>query len=468
MTVSPPSRAQARTGPGRPTALFPRVPGQTPRLVVHGDGVYLYDEAGRRYLDGAAGAAVCALGHGHPELLRAIEGQLHELAYAHGLTFATPALLAAAERLARTAPGGGPWRAYFVSGGSEAVETALKIARQLALARGEGTRFKVLTRRVAYHGATLGALALSGQPARRRAFAPLMPPIAAKVAPAYCYRCPFGRTPDRCALECAQDLERAVLEEGPENVLAFLAEPVSGSSAPGAHPPDDYWRVVREICNRHGLLLIADEVMSGLGRTGRWWAIEHGRVVPDLIVTAKGLGAGYVPVGAVLVPEALYRELVEAEPPEGPGFVHGFTFGGHPVAAAAAAATLEIVERDGLVRRAAELGDRLLRGLREALGAHPHVGRIEGRGLLLGIEFVRDRRTKEPFPVTARVRQRVAEAALERGLYVYPGGGSADGVRGDHVLIAPPLVIAPEQLDELVEKLKAAVEAALGASTGTG
>lgn len=431
-----------------------------PLLAVRGEGVYLYDAAGRRYLDAASGAAVCALGHGHPEVIATLRAQADKLAYAHPLRFTSPPMLELAEALTSTAPSNLS-RVYFVSGGSEANETAIKLARQYHLACGRPGKYKVISRRVSYHGATLGALALSGQVARRRAFAPMLLP-APTAAPAYCYRCPFGKTPDTCALECADDLERVILYEGPENVAAFIAEPVSGSSAPGAYPPDAYWRRIREICDRYEVLLIVDEVMSGMGRTGRWWAIQHSGVQPDLLTTAKGLGAGYTPIGAVLVSEEVYATLKRANLP----FVHGFTFGGNPLSCAVARKVLEILDRDGLVEWAQVQGEKLLALLRETLGDHPHVGEVRGRGLLLGVEFVADKDKKTPFPAEADIRGRVARACLERGLYVYPGGGSADGVRGDHILIAPPLIVEDVHLEQIATTLQAALEAVFAKGEG--
>jgi len=424
----------------------------TPIVIDHGDGVYLFDQEGKAYLDGGAGAAVCGLGHGHPEIVDSIRKQSEKLTYVHLSHFASDPLMELAGALVETAPANIE-RASFVSGGSEANETAIKIAHQYHRARGQSSKYKVISRYVSYHGATLGVLSLSGQVVRRRAFAPLLPDIAQKVAPAYCYRCPFGQTPDACALECADDLERVILHEGPENVSAFIAEPVSGASAPGVYPPDDYWRRIRDICDRYDVLLIVDEVMSGVGRTGQWWAIQHSGVEPDMITSAKGLGAGYTPIGATLLSGEISDALARAERP----FVHGFTYGGNPLSCAVAARVLEVMGRDDLVSQAQAKGDRLLTRLRNALGDHPHVGEIRGRGLLLGVEFVADKTTREPFPTEADVRSRLSRACLQQGLYLYPGGGSANGAKGDHVLIAPPLVIDDTQIDDLVEKLAAAV-----------
>ena len=432
----------------------------TPIAIDHGDGVYLVDTEGNSYLDGGAGAAVCGLGHSHPDVVDAIRKQSERLSYVHLSHFASAPLMELAEALVETAPANIE-RASFVSGGSEANETAIKIAHQYHRARGQSSKYKVLSRYVSYHGATLGVLSLSGQVVRRRAFAPLLPDIAQKIAPAYCYRCPFGQTPDACALPCADDLERVILHEGPENVSAFIAEPISGASAPGAHPPDSYWRRIREICDRYDVLLIVDEVMSGVGRSGQWWAIQHSGVEPDMITSAKGLGAGYTPIGATLLSGKICDALARAERP----FVHGFTYGGNPLSCAVAAKVLEVMRRDDLVSHAETKGDRLLTRLRKALGDHSHVGDVRGRGLLLGVEFVADSKTGEPFPAEENVRGRLSRACLDQGLYLYPGGGSAQGPKGDHVLIAPPLVIDDAQMDELVEKLTSAVRTVFDEAT---
>ena len=422
-----------------------------PILIERGEGVYLYG-GGKRYLDGASGAAVCSLGHGNEEVASALKTQAKTLSFAHMSKFATPPLLELTEKLVTTTPPNLS-RVYCVSGGSEANETAIKLARQYHLQRGHEAKHKVISRRVSYHGTTLGVLPLSGQPLRRRAFSPMML-HAPMTAPAYCYRCPFGKTPDGCALECALDLERVILEEGPENVSAFIAEPVSGSSAPGVHPPDPYWKKIRAICDRYDVLLIVDEIMSGAGRSGSWWAIQHSGVQPDLITAAKGISAGYVPIGAVIVSEEIYDTLVETRA----RFVHGFTYGGNPLACAVGSKVLDILQRDGLVERAQTQGNKLLSLLHQVLDTHPHVGDVRGRGLLLGVEFVADKASKTPFPVEDNIQSKLSQACLMRELYLYQGGGSVDGLRGDHVLIAPPLIVEDEQLEQIVARLSEAID----------
>jgi adenosylmethionine-8-amino-7-oxononanoate aminotransferase len=436
-------------------AAFFRDLTREPITIVRGEGVYLYDEQGKRYLDGASGAAVACLGHGNRELAEVLYTQAQRLSYAHPSKFATEPMLELAAKLAERAPE--PLtRVYFTSGGSESTETAMKLARQYALARGHMNKYKVISRRTSYHGATLGALSISGQVGRRQLFTPMMLPEP-MIAPTACYRCPFGKEPASCHFECADDLETVVLNEGPENIAAFIAEPIVGSSAPGRHPPDGYWQKIREICNRYEIVFIADEVMSGNGRSGKWWAMQHTGVSPDIITTAKGIGAGYTPLGAVLVKE----EIFEAMKRVAGNFRHGHTYAGNPLSCAVGVKVIEIIEREGLLDNVAYMGHLLLHRLIDEIGEHPHVGVIRGRGLLLGIEFVADKRSKRPFEASDNVRSAFSHACLERGLYVYQGGGNVDGVRGDHALLAPPFIIDEAHVEEMVSIIKEAVEAAM-------
>lgn len=432
--------------------LFLRDLGREPIEIVRGEGAYLYDSGGRRYLDAASGAAVASLGHGNRELAEVLASQAQRLAFAHPSKFATREALELAEKLVARAPEGLN-RVLFASGGSEATETAIKLARQYHLARGKPGKYKVITRRTSYHGATLGALALSGQAGRRQPFAPMML-AQPMIAPTSCYRCPFGREPASCDFECADDLETALGNEGAENVAAFIAEPIVGSSAPGRHPPDGYWTRIREICDRNDIVFIADEVMSGNGRSGRWWAMQHTGVAPDMLTTAKGISSGYSPLAAVLVRGEFHEAMRETTG----HFRHGHTFAGNPLSCVVGSRVIDIIERDGLLARVIHLGEVLKRGLEEALGSHPRVGVIRGRGLLLGVEFVADRGTRAPLPAELDFRSRYSHACLDEGLYVYQGGGNVDGRRGDHVLLAPPFIISDEQVSELVEALARALE----------
>lgn len=436
----------------RNSPLFLREPSREPIEIVAAEGCYLHGADGRRYLDAASGAAVASLGHGNREIARLMGDQAGRLAFAHPSKFVTREAHELAEKLAARAPAG-LHRVLFTSGGSESTETAIKLARQVQLARGRPAKHKVITRRASYHGATLGALSVSGQAGRRQPFTPMML-AQPMIAPTSCYRCPFGRRPDSCDFECGNDLDTVLRNEGSDDVAAFIAEPIVGSSAPGRHPPDGYWRRIREICDRHDVIFIADEVMSGNGRSGAWWAMQRTGVVPDLVTTAKGLSAGYSPLGAVLVRDEFYAEVRDL-----PGaFRHGHTFAGNPLSCAVGSRVIDIIERDGLLPRVAELGDRLKARLREALGGHPNVGVVRGRGLLLGVEFVEDRDSRRPFPAEAAFRTRFAHACLREGLYVYEGGGHVDGLQGDHVLLAPPFIFDDHQVEELVAGTARALE----------
>lgn len=447
------ARTAAITGamPELNSAVFLRDLGRAPIVITQGDGVFLFDAAGRRYLDAAAGAAVASLGHGNREIAETITRQSQTLTYAHPEKFATEPMLELASMLAERAPPG-ITRVYFTSGGSESTEAAIKLARQYHHVRGVATKYKTLSRRVSYHGATLGALAISGQLKRRELFMPLLM-CEPQVAGADSYRCGSCRTEPACTLDCAEDLERVIAKEGAATVAAFVAEPIVGSSNPGSYPPDDYWRRIREICDRNDVLFIADEVMSGNGRSGHWWAMQHSDVTPDIILTAKGIGAGYAALGAVLTTEGVYETVRRSG-----SFRHGHTYAGNPLACAVGCQVIRIIERDGLLDNVRRMGKLLLHGLEEVLIDHPLVGTIRGRGLLLGVEFVEDKAARVPFPVDRDIQTKVALACLSRGLYVYQGGGSAGGHLGDHVLIAPPFMIDERNVEEIVSSLKAAVD----------
>jgi len=423
-----------------------------PLILDSGKGVYLYDEEGNEYLDAASGAAVCALGHGNSEIATVMKEQAEKLNYTHTSDYASRPLIEFSERLASISPEG-LRKVHPVSGGSESNETAVKLARTYHKMRGDSERYKIVSRSSSYHGATLGALSLSGKTSRQRDYAPMMMPNP-KITPAYCYRCPFDEAPTSCSLECADDLERAIVQEGEETVSGFIAEPVSGASAPGVHPPDEYWERIREICDKYGILLIVDEVMSGMGRTGKWWGIDHTNVEPDMICSSKGLGSGYTPLGAVVIHHKIYRTVKKAEG----SFNHGFTYEGNPISSAVGSEIIKIMQRDGLVDRAAAMGDILLARLKESLGDHPNVGEIRGRGLLIGVEFVRDRETKEPFGRESNLPVKIREAGIEHGIHVYPGGSPINGVWTDHVMLAPPFTITEEHVAEIVSGLRDAVE----------
>ncbi len=411
--------------------------------VDRGEGIYIYDTQGKQYIDGSGGAAVVCIGHGVKEIAEAMMRQAGRISFSHSSQFTSEASIGLAARLVELAPRG-LTRVYFLSGGSEAIETAVKLARQYQVERGKPEKYKVISRWTSYHGNTLGALSLSGHTGRRKNYLPLMLHTP-HIQPAYCYRCPFGRQPGQCSLECAGDLEKTILYEGPDSVSAFIAEPVVGATAGVLVPPDGYFQKIREICDRYDVLFISDEVMTGVGRTGRNFGVDHSNVAPDMIVTAKGLSSGYTPIAAVLAREEIHKTIQE-----GSGvFVHGHTYCQNPLSAAIAVAVIDYLRKNDLIARSARMGSYFLRAL-QALYKHELVGDIRGQGLFAGIEFVKDRKTKEPFAPKLRLNAVIANRAFEKGLIVYPGGGGADGVRGDHILLAPPFIITEKQIDQLV------------------
>jgi hypothetical protein len=433
--------------------VFPRHTGSNPPVAVRGEGCYIIGADGRRWLDGSGGAAVSCLGHSDPDVIAAIREQAGTLAFAHTGFFTSEPAERLADRLIAQAPAGIE-RVYLVSGGSEAVEAALKLARQYFLEIGQPDRHRIIARRQSYHGNTLGALAAGGNAWRREPFAPLLMETT-HVAPCYEYR---GRAPGESAEDygsrVAQELESEILRLGPETVAAFIAEPVVGATAGAVPPVPGYFARIREICDRYGVLLILDEVMCGMGRTGTLFACEQDGIAPDIVTIAKGLGAGYQPVGAMLCSGAIYA-AIEA----GTGFFqHGHTYIGHPVACAAADAVVAKLTEGGMAARAAATGAKLRTALEDAFGQHPHVGDIRGRGMFLGLEFVEDRDTKAPFDPSRALHKRLKAAAFEAGLICYPMGGTIDGRQGDHVLLAPPFILTDDQIGELVDKLGRAID----------
>jgi adenosylmethionine-8-amino-7-oxononanoate aminotransferase len=419
-------------------------------IVDRGEGVYLYDTVGRRYLDAAGGALVVSIGHGVEEIAEAMAAQARRVAFAHGTQFTSEPLETYAAALGAIVPMAAA-RVYLVSGGSEAVETALKLARQVWVARGESGRYKMVARWSSYHGATLGALSASGRTALRRPYSPLLAGFA-HIAPAYCYRCPFGQIHPSCDVACADALEAEIRRQGPETVAAFVAEPIVGATLAAAVPPPEYWPRVQEICNHYGVLLIVDEVMTGCGRTGRWFAAEHWNVKPDILVTAKGASSGYFPLGLVMAKE----ELVEALR-SGPGsFTHGFTHANGVMGAAVGLAVLRYMQAHDLVRASARMGSYLLEKL-QTLREIPAVGDVRGRGLMAGVELVADQASKRPFRRSQKVAERVQAAAMARGIIVYYGAGLSDGVDGDAVLLGPPFIVTEAQIDEIVATLGEAI-----------
>lgn len=426
-----------------------------PPRAVRGDGVYVIDADGRRYLDACGGAAVSCLGHSHPAVIEAVRSQVATLPYAHTSFFTTDVMEQLADTIIASAPGMG--KVLLLSGGSESVEAALKLSRQYFVEAGQPDRRLFIARRQSYHGNTLGALSTGGNEWRRRFFAPIMMP-GNHIAPCFEYReRPADELPADYALRVADELEARILELGADNVAAFVAETVVGATAGAVTAVPGYFQRIREICDRYGIHLILDEVMCGTGRTGTMMAYEQEGIVPDMVTMAKGLGAGYQPIAALLC-----RDEITDVIRQGSGFFqHGHTFMGHATAVAASLATLRTIHDDGLLDNVRERGASLLAALRTSLGEHPNVGDVRGRGLFIGVEFVADKADKAPLDPATKTHNKVQLAALQRGLMVYGMGGTVDGRQGDHVLIAPPYIFTPDHEAELVEKLSAAVAATL-------
>jgi len=425
-------------------------------VAIGGKGIEIFDAQGKAYIDASGGAAVSCLGHGHPDVTAAIHAQADKLAYAHTSFFTTQVAETLADRLIEDAPAGLS-HVYFVSGGSEAVEAALKMARQYFVEIGQPERRNVIARRQSYHGNTLGALATGGNEWRRTQFRPLLIETH-HIDPCFAYRYQLpGESDQDYAARAAQELENKILELGPETVIAFVAETVVGATAGAVPPVADYLKRVRAICDRYSVLLILDEVMCGMGRTGTLHACEQDEISPDIMTIAKGLGGGYQPIGAVLLGQHIYDAFAK-----GSGFFqHGHTYLGHPIACAAALAVQEVIRRDGLLTNVRSMGSRLRQRLGDRFGNHPHVGDIRGRGLFMGIELVEDRSTKAVFDPKEKLHVRIKREAMARGLMVYPMGGTIDGARGDHVLLAPPFIVDETIVDTIVERLGDAVDTAL-------
>jgi len=438
------------------THILHRSPNAVMPVAITGSGVEIVDAEGRRYLDASGGAAVSCLGHGHPDVLAAMRRQLEALAYAHTSFFTTEVAERLADRLIEDAPPGIS-HVYLVSGGSEAIEAALKMARQYFVEIGQPERRHVIARRQSYHGNTLGALAVGGNAWRRAQFEPLLIETH-HIDPCYAYRMRReGESDADYAARAAQALEDKLVEIGPDRVIAFVAETVVGATAGAVPPVGDYFERIRTICDRYGVLLILDEVMCGMGRTGTLHACEQEGVAPDLMAIAKGLGGGYQPIGAVMLTQRIFEAFAMGSG----AFQHGHTYMGHPMAAAAALAVQEVIRRDGLLANVVEMGARLERRLKERFGQHPFVGDIRGRGLFRALELVSDRASKQPFDPATKLHARIKREAMARGLMVYPMGGTVDGVQGDHVLLAPPFIIEGSQVDAIAERLAASLDAAL-------
>ncbi|WP_018315605.1 aspartate aminotransferase family protein [Bradyrhizobium sp. WSM2793] len=427
---------------------------ETPPKAIGGEGIYLFAEDGRRIIDASGGAAVSCLGHQHPRVIAAMAKQASTLAYAHTAFFSSEPAEALAETLVGHEPGGLAY-AYFVSGGSEAIEASIKLARQYFIERGEPQRQHFIARRQSYHGNTLGALAAGGNAWRRAPYAPLLSAAFSHVTPAFAYHEKRdGESDAQFVARLAAELEAEFQRLGPNTVAAFLAEPVVGATAGAVTAPDGYFRAVREICDRHGALLILDEVMCGMGRTGTTHAWEQEGVAPDIQAIAKGLGGGYQPIGAMLAS----GKIIETIRAGSGAFQHGHTYLAHPLACAAALAVQQVIREDGLLERVKERGKQLEQRLTERFGNHRHVGDIRGRGLFWAIELVSDRASRTSFDPALKLNQKIKAEAFANGLGCYPGGGTVDGVRGDHVLLAPPYIASADEIDLIVDKLGTAVD----------
>ena len=442
---SPPAVAAESEG----RHLFPRSFTARYPVAVKANGIWIHDSTGKTYLDGCGGAVVSSIGHGVKEVADVMTRQAKRLAFAHSSHFVTRETMELASRIAALCPGDfkESGRVYLVSGGSEAIETAIKIARQYQIDSGRPGRTKIISRWQSYHGSSMGALALTGSVARRAFYQPMFADMP-HIAPCYCYRCPYDLKFPSCETACVEDLESAILQNGPDTIAAFIAEPIVGAALGAVPAVDGYWRRVREICSKYDVLMIADEVMTGIGRTGRNFGVDHWKVVPDLIVTGKGLSAGYAPLGAVIA-----RGHVAAALRAGHGyFEHGFTYSANPLSAAVGSAVLDYIAKNRLIARAARIGRTLEKKI-AALRRHRIVGDIRGIGLLWGVEIVRDRKSREPFAASLKVARRLYEACLDEGLVIYPGSGTRQGQDGDHFLIAPPFNVTSSELDELLVRL---------------
>ncbi len=417
-------------------------------LIKYGRGAYLYDLKGKKYLDGSGGAAVVNIGHGVREVVEAMSGQAGKVAYLSGLQFTHFPVEKLAEQVAEFLPFP-EGKVCFLTSGSEAIEAALKLARQYWVEMGKTGKDRFISRKPSYHGNTLAALGLSARKHYQEAFRPMLLK-SSKIHAPYCYRCPWEKSYPTCQMKCAYELEEEIQRLGKDKVAAFITEVIGGSSTGASVPPAEYLQIVRKICNKNDVLLIADEIMTGVGRTGKWLACDHFDLVPDIIVMGKGLTSGYVPLSAVATKKSLTDVLFK----RGKSFLHHQTFAHHPVACAAAVATLNRLRKNSLVQYCARIGDVLQKKL-NSLRSHPRVGDVRGRGLLIGIEFVKDQKKKKPFPRAQKYVERFVAGALEKGLILWPNIGHADGTNGDLVLVAPPFIITDREVSLIEEKLAA-------------
>ncbi|MBB6453369.1 adenosylmethionine-8-amino-7-oxononanoate aminotransferase [Salirhabdus euzebyi] len=416
--------------------------------VSYGSGVYLYDCNNKKYLDGSSGAVTASIGHGIPEILEAMNEQAKKVSFVYRSQFTSEPAEALAQKLSNIFPGDLNW-SFFVNSGSEATETAMKIAIQYWQERGIYTKNKVISRWMSYHGITMGALSMSGHVKRRERFVPLLNDFPTVSAP-YCYRCPFWENHMECSSLFAQELERAILRIGQENIAAFIAEPIIGAAGGAIVPPDNYYREMKAVCEKYHILFIADEVMTGVGRTGAMLAMEHWGVIPDIVSLGKGMSAGYTPMAATIVSDRIMEPILLGSK----SIMAGHTYSANPQSAAISLAVIEYIEKYNLVENAKKMGNYLNDKLRELSKEFGFVGDVRGKGLLIGIEFVSNKQTKKPFDREINFTNLVIERAKEEGLLIYPASAGVEGVNGDAVIIAPPLTISKDEVDELVERFK--------------
>lgn len=421
-------------------------------MAVRAEGIYIYDEEGKKYIDGSSGAVTVGIGHGVHEIIEAMNEQAEKVSFIYRSQFTTQPAELLAKKISELTPGDLNWT-FFVNSGSEATETAMKVAIQYWQEKGMYRKNRMISRWIGYHGITMGALSMSGHVKRRERFAPLLENYPSVSAP-YCYRCPFHKSPTECNLFCAEELEREIKRIGQDQIAAFIAEPIIGASGAAITPPEGYYQKIKEICERHEILFIADEVMTGIGRTGKMFAIEHWEVAPDLMTIGKGMSSGYTPIAATIVSDRVMEPILNGSK----SVMSGHTYSANPQSTATALAVLRYIEKHQLVRRADENGQYLKKRLNEVGERSAIVGDVRGKGLLIGIEFVSDKETKEPFPSDDRLTDRIIEKAKEMGLLIYFSNAGEEGVKGDAVIIAPPLIITKEQIDDLVEIFECVIQ----------
>jgi len=417
-------------------------------VIDYGKGVYLFDMDGNRYLDAASGAVTANIGHGVAEIIEAMQEQAKRVSFVYRSQFTSEAAENLAKKIAEWTPGELNW-SFFVNSGSEATETAMKMAIQYWQELGIHTKTKILSRWVSYHGITMGALSMSGHPARRARFVPLLEEFPV-INPPYCYRCPYNLEAPSCGYMCAKELETVIKRIGSEQIAAFIAEPVIGAAGGAISPPKDYFKIIKTICEDNNILFIADEVMTGFGRTGSMLACEHWGVIPDIVALGKGMGAGYAPIAAAVASEKIMEPILAGSK----SVMSGHTLSANPQSCAVSLAVLNYLEKNKIMDEVESKGVYLKNQLEKMKGIYSFIGDVRGKGLLVGIELVEENRTKAPFPRTANLTQKVIGIAKEKGLLVYPAGAGIDGVNGDAIIISPPLTITKREIEELVALLK--------------